>query len=754
MNDKPKDPFKLPHQPIDLSEARARRNGGPDGDLVCVLPVPHDAPAPYEAHPQLGRPTGKWEYRDATGRLLGFALRFRDPAAPDDASKKEFRPLTLWRNVNNQKLSWYWKLWPARRPMFGLDRLATRPDVPVLAVEGEKTAVAAAVLLPNYVAVASPGGAKNASHTDWSPLKGRHVTIVPDRDEPGRAYADDVSRILAEIGAASIAIAEPPAGSDDGFDLADWSAAGFTPDQAEAMIKSAKPVAAAKDAKASADVIDATPHIKKRSKGSSGGGEDDGPKLRQKDQIVGFLSEVELWRDEGGKSFATFDVADHRETWPLSSPQFRRWLSLKTYKASGLAPTGSALEDAVRVADAMSSDGPIKVPLMRVGMHDGDYYLDLADSAWRVVKVTAAGWSVVENSGVPFVRSAAMRPLPLPADGIEEDIHQLLAPFTSNVEPADFPLLVAWLIGALRPRGPYPIAVLNARQDSGKSLSTVLMRSLVDDNAAPIRAAPKDDRDLLVAAVNSHMIALDNMSSVPAWLADALCRLATGGGFSARELHTDASEFVLQAVKPIILNGIPALTNQPDLASRAIILRLKPIADSERLAAEDFETRWALARPKVLGLLMDAMARGFANEGNVKLSDLPRMAGFVRFAVAALPALGVDPDDFLKAYATNRKDIVEQAFESDPVAVAIRAFIQAEAPMGWHGTASELLVKIEDGDRFASFNTMKSSAWPKGVSALGNRLERVAPLLETVGILVTKRHSGARTISIVPRADG
>ena len=101
-----------------------------------------------------------------------------------------------------------------------------------------------------------------------------------------------------------------------------------------------------------------------------------------------------------------------------------------------------------------------------------------------------------------------------------------------------------------------------------------MLRSLVDPSAAPIRAIPRDDRDLLVAARNSWTLIFDNLSGMPIWFADALCRLATGSGFGTRALHTDYDEIIFDAARPIVLNGISGLTDRADLADRAITVHL------------------------------------------------------------------------------------------------------------------------------------------------------------------------------------
>ena len=194
-----------------------------EGELV--LPVPADAPPMPEAHFALGRPTARWKYRDAAGAVLFDVLRFDK----SDGSK-EFRPLTLWRDA--QGLRWRWKSVPAPRPLYNLDKLAARPDAPVVVCEGEKSADAAARIFPKSVAMTSPGGANAADKADWSVLRGRKVLIWPDDDAPGRTYAAKVGATLAAldcdvsiIDAAALARTAPDGGTreptKEGWDAAD-----------------------------------------------------------------------------------------------------------------------------------------------------------------------------------------------------------------------------------------------------------------------------------------------------------------------------------------------------------------------------------------------------------------------------------------------------------------------------------------------------------------------------------------------------
>jgi len=86
----------------------------------------------------------------------------------------------------------------------------------------------------------------------------------------------------------------------------------------------------------------------------------------------------------------------------------------------------------------------------------------------------------------------------------------------------------------------------------------------------------------MIAATNGHLLAFDNLSSLPGWLSDALCRLASGGSFALRQLYTDADEVLFQAARPTILNGIEDVITRQDLADRAIFLTMGSLRDEQR----------------------------------------------------------------------------------------------------------------------------------------------------------------------------
>lgn len=220
---------------IDLSPLRPDEIAGIPVDAATseewrpVMPVPDAAPPLTgglldQFAPRGFRRSGAWKYVDAQGRMLGAIVRFDQFGG---APAKQVLPITYCEGSNG-RCEWRSKGFPSPRPLFGLDLLASRPDAPVIVVEGEKTTTAAGKRFGDHVAITSPGGSKAARKADWSPLKGRRVIIWPDADAPGAAYAADVADLARAAGAASVAIVSLPEGLSKSWDLADDLPAGMT----------------------------------------------------------------------------------------------------------------------------------------------------------------------------------------------------------------------------------------------------------------------------------------------------------------------------------------------------------------------------------------------------------------------------------------------------------------------------------------------------------------------------------------------
>jgi hypothetical protein len=299
---------------------------------------------------------------------------------------------------------------------------------------------------------------------------------------------------------------------------------------------------------------------------------------------------------------------------------------------------------------------------------------------------------------------------------------------------------VAWLLAALRADGPYPILAIAGEQGSAKTVLSKLLRALIDPSVAPVRALPRDERELFIAASNGQVLAFDNVSGVPPWLSDTLCRLTSGGAFSTRRLFTDQDEILFAVVRPVILNGIEDVITRPDLADRALFLTLPSISEARRRPEKELWREFELARPRLLGSLLDAASHGLRTLPHVRLYRLPRMADFAIWATACETALW-PTGAFARAYEANRRAAVERIIDADPVSACVRE-IMAERS-AWTGCAADLLDLADNGV------SRGSPGWPKNPRALAGRLRRTQPALRTLGIEITFGREGRAGTRII-----
>src|SRR5262249_44434638 len=211
------------------------------------------------------------------------------------------------------------------------------------------------------------------------------------------------------------------------------------------------------------------------------------------------------------------------------------------------------------------------------------------------------------------------------------------------------------------------------------------------------------NRDLFVAANNGHVLVFDNVSGLPAWISDTICRLATGGGFSTRQLYTDQDEMLFDAQRPVILNGIEDVVERPDLADRSLFLALEPNPKSKRPLERELMVEFDHSRPLIMGALFDAMARGLRYLPDTYLHELPRMADFAIWVTACEAALW-KKGTFVGAYTGNIEEATHNLIEDDIVASAIVEFMCGHG--SWQGTAGELLSALSGlvGEKLAKHN--------------------------------------------------
>lgn len=450
----------------------------------------------------------------------------------------------------------------------------------------------------------------------------------------------------------------------------------------------------------------------------------EGEHQSQASQLVKFVEDrFELFCDESKDVYARdFKTGEVRN---VASRQFRDCLLAGFYTSTGKAPRDQSVREALGTLAGLGRfHGQQREVNLRFAGAAGEYWLDLAiPGSSRAVWLRPGRWKIAEGAEVAFIRPESMQPLPVPIPGGNLDLLWKVA----NVPRGCRLLVLAWLIECLRPDTPFPVCELLGEQGSAKSTTQTALRRLIDPNACDLRGAPKSVEDVFVSAGACALVSLENVSHLSAPMQDALCVLATGGGFAKRKLYSDTEESVIQVKRPIILNGISAAVTAQDLVDRAITIETPVIAERHEVTGlrREYEER----RAHLLGALLDLAAKALAILPDMRLpaGDRPRLVEFALLGMAVAKAAGHRPEDFMQEFGASRQESLARTIDASPVAAAVVELIEAR-PQGITAAAKEILLALDQ------YRPTGCDSWPRSPKGLGDALRRAAPALRQLGI--------------------
>ncbi len=667
-------------------------------------------------------------YQDADGKELFQVVRTMKNGKKT-FSQRQYNPTHPKAKADG----WAWTLEGIQRVAYRLPELleAVQQDQPVFIVEGEKDV--ATLEGWGHVATCNAGGAGKWRDEYSEILRGADVVIIPDNDKAGRDHCTQVAKSL-EGKAKTIRVLDLP-DLPEKSDVTDWKAQGGTLEQFEALLENAPSAVVWLGSMTSPKNTDEE------------GEESESKKKPASTRLLEYVKEAgaELWHDENEQAYMSIPLeGGGRATYRLPSAKAREWLETLFYRKECRAISAQAVQESLGILKGQARlEGGVYPVGVRVLAYDGRVYLDLGDPTWNVVEINKGGWLIRSALEVPvrFWRPNGLKPLPAPTKGQSLlELRRFL-----NTDERGFVLATAWLTAALAARAPYPILALNGEQGTGKSTASRVCRELLDPNTAGLRSAPKGERDLFISAKNSAIMAFDNLSFITPELADSMCRLATGGGFSTRTLYENDEEALFNAARPLIVNGIPELTVRPDLADRTIGITLERIDETERMDEATFWEEFNAARAGILGALCEAVSTYLRNWENTRLEVKPRMADFARLVVAAEPALPWAAGDFLGHYQAAREELAISTLEGDLVAAGVKVVLDSMNGGEWRGTADELFDELR---KVLNLERLPKN-YPQNARALSEKLTRIAPSLRQTGIIFEKIKSNGRKVVIV-----
>lgn len=378
-----------------------------------------------------------------------------------------------------------------------------------------------------------------------------------------------------------------------------------------------------------------------------------------------------------------------------------------------------ALSDALATLEGFALEQEPTTLYQRVARHAGALWIDLGCPKGRAVRIEPGGWTVVDKAPVKYKRTPLTGTLPTPVSGGElEELWSWV-----HATPEDRPLVAAYLVAALIPDIAHPVLGLFGEQGSGKTTAMKALVLTVDPGPVPYRKPPRDADSWVTAASGSWVVALDNVSHVPDWLSDTLCRAVTGEGDVRRRLYSDSDLATFAFRRVLALTGIDLGSLNGDLADRLLPVHLDTISDSERREETSmWGEAWADAHPRIFGAVLDLAAEVLATLRTMKLTRMPRMADFARVVHAVDQALGTAG---LARYVGAQGRLAVDTLSGDDFISAVTDAITER----FDGTAAELLAKVtptSDGWR-------RPKGWPANARLVTQRMRRQAPVLRKVG---------------------
>jgi hypothetical protein len=469
-----------------------------------------------------------------------------------------------------------------------------------------------------------------------------------------------------------------------------------------------------------------------------------------------------LFKDQYNCHFAHAHIVDHYEIIAIESDKFKRYLTKLYYDRNDKQVVKpDVVKNAVQLLAAKAEFEGATIPLeLRVAWNrDGTivYYYDLTNDKWEVVRITitAAGleestmtsggaWVVEKPSFCVFKRHKNHQPQVFPERSYPADIFDRFINLM-NVKDADSKLLLkCYIISLFIPEIPKAILMLHGEQGSAKSTLQELIKMLVDPSTARTLAFPRDINELIQKLSHNYISYFDNISHIPDWISDQLCRGVTGSGFSKRQLWTDDDDVIYNFKRCIGFNGINLAATKADLLDRGLIIQLDYLPKGKRKKLKDIWYEFEQLRPQLLGYIFDILAKVLnmikttpAGRDLVDgITELPRMADFAEIAEVISRCMGYKENEFLNAYKRNIGLQTEQIVEGNYVANAVVYFMADKDE--WTGTATELLDELEHVAETLKIKTKNDKAWPAAPNQLTRRLNEVQTNLRQAGIEIEK----------------
>ena len=462
----------------------------------------------------------------------------------------------------------------------------------------------------------------------------------------------------------------------------------------------------------------------------------DNKKSEQSELLHLIPSNVKYFYDQYNDACALIELEDHNETWPISSQTFKRYL-IKWLVEAEKIPSSETVATLKNLSEAHALQSNICYPLYnRVAEQSGAVYIDMADKEWHAIRISKDGAQVINKVPPIFRRYSHQLPIEIDLKGQREDYQKYLNIFNFEHQRT----LVEVYVGCLFiPSIPKPILIPHGHYGAAKSTFCKNIRALIDPSQLPLLAMKNDEKELPQLLNHHYCPFFDNVSELPQKTSDMLCRACTGEGITKRTLFTDDDDRIYQYRRGVALNGINVPSTAPDLIDRALMVELKRIPEAKRLTEKEVEAILGPLRAKAIGYICKTLADAMkiVDEIEKEITERPRMADFAIFGESLARSMGYEKNIFLSSYLKLAKENAAIAVREHMLAGILLKFSETdkgvELPFADFYTRLRLMAEQDRLDT-------RSYEWPKSATAMGRKLNTLAPALEEIGLKISFRN--------------
>ena len=464
-------------------------------------------------------------------------------------------------------------------------------------------------------------------------------------------------------------------------------------------------------------------------------------KIKPAAAAMSIVNKAKILRDNAGAVYIQHQVDDGGTRFsPLYDGQFEDWLHLTYLNNTGDFLPMSLVKSIFHVIAARSTTAPcVGDVFLRHGFVNGKQYLDLANEASEIIELDEHGWRMAAGFPVAFRRTPTQRAMATPArDGDATRLFDFL-----NVDSAeDRMLILATACVMLCPQLERPVLSLIGAAGSAKTSAARFLRTIIDPTDPIYNDYRPDRRELSLVFHLNALPVLDNLSPIPPFVSDMLCKAVTGGGFQARAHYTNASVVAYSYRRGMILTSIQIPTAAPDFLSRAVVIEMNRLTEADQCRGLGLTDRFEDALPGILGGILDVVVEAKKILPQLKPVALPRLMDFGHFGAAVAEIVGFGAAQFLEAVRENGRRYRKRGSGSaapsghEPLLTAILKLVGGGG--GFDGITSELLDAIQP---YAPTSLGNGQRWPDSAEKLGVAIGKIRADLADNGFEIIKKAS-------------